>query len=393
LKIALLISGQTRTFRTTSKYLNKYQINGVVPDIFLNIWDDEISNGFREELKSVYQPKFILTSTAPEDCTIDLNNKIYNTNPQNTRQMFFARYRLVKKFNEYCCEKNVNYDVIILTRYDIVLTRNIFIDKSKFHGLENDTILLFNGAYSSEFGGVNDMIAAGSRKAINKYVEIYNNFEKEVEQFSKCDFVVNEFIPEVILGRFLKKTFQNLIFFNNSILLTRSNYKKSLVVSNNFYIINYLSSELLYGSEILDLINDDRKKSFSDERVNKLLTKFSNIFITKSDLLFYFSIISHNHNKGILFDYNERSSATFRKIFNKIIDEISSNNNYNEKLAYAELSIFFVRKYHSEFKNWVVTTQSIFKCLISFKRTYYILYVLSILIIQKTLYVRIISTK
>ena len=346
MRIALLLTGHLRTFRIASEFLSKYRIDGAVVDIYIGVWDDDeelIKEQTSLEIYNIYSPKIF--RTYPKlNINIEVpSEKSFKTNPNNTKSMFYIRKQLFSDFKSYSSKLGLNYDYLILSRFDVVLSSQLKLEKSDSEKLLKGDLLLFNGAYSSEFGGVSDILSIGKQSVIERCLEFYNQYEASLERFISEEKYLEEIIPEVILGRYLDNVGLNYTFLDNNLFIVRPDTKQSIFLPFRYKIINYLTSILLYGDEILNLIHFSKKDEYKLMRDKKLLTDFGNIFTSKIDLDTYKKVVfKPSSRKNIL---NKNDEQYLKKIIDKTLNESLTHKDENFKIAYLDLYIFILIRY------------------------------------------------
>lgn len=91
--------------------------------------------------------------------------KAPETNIHNMEKHWINKQRVWKLFQE---NKNINYDVILSLRIDLV-----FQDGFNFEEMEENTIYIPN---NFDYRGINDQVAYGTIKSMEKYMNIDENF-------------------------------------------------------------------------------------------------------------------------------------------------------------------------------------------------------------------------
>jgi len=152
MKIALLLSGHYRTFERNYESLKKYLLNLYDIDIFIYTWDDY---GFwtpdENESGGVYKtinisPDFIRNVVKPKKYKIEKMEDHLQTIKDLSKKVINKRYHFVRPINitglwytlhqcdllrrEYEKENNLEYDIIIRGRFDILYSKPINIDRT-----------------------------------------------------------------------------------------------------------------------------------------------------------------------------------------------------------------------------------------------------------------------
>ena len=348
MRIALLLSGHLRTYKIAATQLERYSLNGVQPDVFIGNWssDEELlkSEFIEDIIYKLYKPKLYkrYEDLAPN---INIDKKHYKSDPNGTKSMFHIRVNLFSDFEKYCLEHNVTYDVIILSRFDVIPALQLNLNEQKFNNLIGGSIILFNGAYSSEFSGVSDMIAIGVQSKIKEYLDFYYNINRYIDEFIVSEKYLLEIIPEILLGRYINTSKIKYEYIDNAIIVVRNNVNNSFIFHTRFRIINYLSSKFLYGDEILDLIHNEYRNDYKEVRTNFLYVNYPNIFLNKETVNLYFKIISNNEGFKSKLELSKYDRALLEGILNSIFTEIIKIKDKYIKTAYVDLYLYLNFKY------------------------------------------------
>lgn len=348
MRIALLLSGHLRTYKIAATQLERYSLNGVQPDVFIGNWssDEELhkSEYIEDIIYKLYKPKLYkrYDDLVPN---INIDKKYYKTDPNGTKSMFHIRVNLFNDFEKYCLENNVKYDVIILSRFDVIPALRLNLNKQKLNNLICGSIILFNGAYTSEFSGVSDMIAIGVQSKIKEYLDFYYNFERDIDEFIDSEKYILEIIPEILLGRYIKNNKIKYEYIDNAIIVIRNNVEDSFIFHTRFRIINHLSSKFLYGDEILDLIYYEYRNYYKELRTNFLYVNYPNIFLNKETVNLYFKIITNTDGFQSKLELSKYERAIIEEILNSIFTEIIKIKDKYIKTAYVDLYLYLNFKY------------------------------------------------
>ena len=348
MRIALLLTGHLRTYKIAARQLERYSLNGVQPDVFIGNWssDEELcKSDFKEEIiYKLYKPKLYkcYDDLVPN---INIDKKLYKADPNGTKSMFHIRVNLFNDFEKYCLEHNESYDVIIVSRFDVIPALQLNLNEQKFNKLIDGSIILFNGAYSSEFSGVSDMITIGVQSKIKVYLDFYYNIDKYIDEFIVSEKYLLEIIPEILLGRYINTSKIKYEHIDNALIVVRNNVEDSFIFHTRFRIINHLSSKFLYGDEILDLINNEYRNDYKEFRTNFLYINYPNIFLNKETVNLYFKIISTNEGFQSKLELSQNDRAGAEDILNSILTEIKKIKDKYLKTAYVELYLYLNIKY------------------------------------------------
>ena len=167
MKIAVLLFGHVRSYQYCSRYLKKNVLNRYHADVFMHTWDlsdsqtltwdnrkRNISKITSEELtkiKKIYLPKgFCVESQHIEEDEI-LKSKIdgKKASLQGMRHAFLSLKRANDLRKKYEKEKGIKYDLILVTRPDIAIYKEVPIEKSiqeaRMLNLDLETCRFFAG--------------------------------------------------------------------------------------------------------------------------------------------------------------------------------------------------------------------------------------------------------
>ena len=121
LKIAILLRGHKRTYMKTFDSLKLYFLNNFDCDIFLHSWDGD------NDVINLYNPvKFKFEESRNiQALKILTKNKFYKKLKMSFQQQIYANYILVNMLKDYSITKNINYDYVIFSRFDIYYTNKV----------------------------------------------------------------------------------------------------------------------------------------------------------------------------------------------------------------------------------------------------------------------------
>ncbi len=166
MKIAVLIYG--RLDKCIEHYSNIISSIGVDHEIHFFLSSDNSPKEVLENFIILYKPIKYTNEKIYYDCDLSkYPNKPIETNIPNMTCHFINKGRVFKLLEEYVEEENVNYDVVISLRVDLLIYNNF-----TFHKIKDNTIYLPN---CYDWGGVNDQIAYGNISVMKKYMNIFEN--------------------------------------------------------------------------------------------------------------------------------------------------------------------------------------------------------------------------
>lgn len=194
MKVALQISGELRSFKSYYTNYKQQILDNVKPDIFLSTWNNLLhqripNEGTLKEYVDLYNPiayeyenfcdKYLNSSGINNVINIVKNKPKIHTyrDCKNIIYMFYKRFRCNKIFEEYCNLNNKQYDVVIVTRTDLIFCEPLLIEQVK---LAKNQLLIPMGADFEN--GICDIFVMGPPDLINVYCSLYNYIEKYVEK-------------------------------------------------------------------------------------------------------------------------------------------------------------------------------------------------------------------
>lgn len=209
MKIALCLSGHSRTYKRTFPYWKKYLLNSYKADVFIHMWDtvgpkefpnhtnfDFAGTGIKESPRSDIND--IVNTWNPvrlvfEPCTEIVKQKILDDveplltamkklnfpngdlfTPMPTRFMMYKRHACNKIKNDYEKLLGFEYDLVIQSRLDAAPIRPF--PELIFRQPEG---LYFNHGVMSGYGSfptINDYTTAGSSRNIDTWCSFYDFF-------------------------------------------------------------------------------------------------------------------------------------------------------------------------------------------------------------------------
>jgi len=137
MKIAVLMYGHMRTFKSCFNNLDKYLLSRIDADLFIHSWNtiESITPSWHtshirhnrsvneNEIDLLYGPRCIRIDRQP--CAPKNINKVVDgVNLFGFRCMYYSLYAANKLRKKYEAEKGIKYDVVIKMRPDIYLKTN-----------------------------------------------------------------------------------------------------------------------------------------------------------------------------------------------------------------------------------------------------------------------------
>jgi hypothetical protein len=167
-KIALCISGREDNIEYCYNSWKKYLLSNNDVDIFIHI--NDCTDSVKKFIEDIIKPINVIY----EDPILDNTNNWY----PNMNIMFYRIYMCNLMKNEYSLNNNVNYDIVIRLRPDIVFYQQLTIDKF------TDSNILYLPCYKilkiiNVFNfAINDQLFLGSNKVMDKLCNFYINSNK-----------------------------------------------------------------------------------------------------------------------------------------------------------------------------------------------------------------------
>ena len=195
MKIAILISGYSRTLPENIKSINENIIQNHECDIYLHITDDEYNDKYLNQQIDLNK---ILEILKPK-VTLRFSNLNFNSNKKinNLINQYYKYYKLNCIKNEIMEIENIKYDVVIKCRPDIFLH-----DLINYNNLNNDIIYIPNDSKidTNKLNDINDpnlcdAFAYGTNSEMNKYFNLFSYSNVLLKKYG--------FVPETILYYYL----------------------------------------------------------------------------------------------------------------------------------------------------------------------------------------------
>lgn len=203
-RIAILLSGQARSYDKTNQSIFENLLQNVDYDFFIHTWikrgfGNAFSNGYSEEeisiddIVKIYDPKSILVEDQDE-IKDNINTLVYNRSPHGTNSVnpicqAYSMNRAQILLNKYSIDVGILYDAVVRLRFDMSISSKIDFKKIIYKYSKTNSILVpCDFWHGSETYKINDKFAIGSFRNMNIYTGIYNfMYEyilKEMHEFS-----------------------------------------------------------------------------------------------------------------------------------------------------------------------------------------------------------------
>jgi hypothetical protein len=172
MKIALCLSGQARGLEKAYEYVNRNLLSCNDVDVFCHVWGDG------SLVEKLYSPRKILVEYN-DVIKINKNYNDYNPNhhTKNTAFNTFSMFYSIMKSNELKTsheqKNNKKYDIVIRSRYDYAIARNI-------NFLEYDSERIWTPVVKlcmPDYFLCNDQFAFSNSSNMNVYSAVYDNID------------------------------------------------------------------------------------------------------------------------------------------------------------------------------------------------------------------------
>lgn len=193
LKVALVLSGQPRSFERGYEYHKKNLLDRFDVDVFMHTWSD-VSVATQLEIARLYQPKAVSFSSidTEENWIKNFFERIPNKQfpAINTYKMFYSLYQ-----SFFLIGKPTFYDVVVRSRFDFAL--NII---PPLYETRVNTVYVPSDRMTMEHDFCADMFAWGTYNTMQKYCSTFLNLRQLYEKHNL------QFIGENMLAAQLKET-------------------------------------------------------------------------------------------------------------------------------------------------------------------------------------------
>ena len=216
MKIAILFSGRIDT--TIEQYNNIMNNLAQSNDVDFFISHSKTDENIIQDFVNLYKPKKIIESDESYfDCS--MYKSLSEKAKHHTMCMYLNRKKVCNLLKEYINENNINYDIIISGRCDLVFNERLNINSLMNH-INNNELCIPNP--QCDYTGINDQFAIGNYKTITTYLQIYDSLFKILETDSLL------FHAEQLLARYLKLENENIYRFNISYFIKRYHNRNAL---------------------------------------------------------------------------------------------------------------------------------------------------------------------
>jgi len=166
MKLALVLSGQLRSFEQGYEYIKTNLLDHYDVDVFFHTW----SKNWNNKVLVLYNPKEVLV----EDDAIFGDFKHYRIESNNhPARNTVLMYRSIKYANMLRQNSGIKYDWILRTRFDFALNTKI-----NFQDLEPNKMYFCDTNSNVDRTTVHDQFVIATSNNMNIYSDVYDNIEK-----------------------------------------------------------------------------------------------------------------------------------------------------------------------------------------------------------------------
>ena len=199
MKVAYCIGGQFRNFEDCIKNLNHYILDPLAADVFVSTWDESGQNLKNKKRKK--KVKKISTLYLKEHLNLKAShiipfkkeyiNQFHHFNSHNFTStnvlsknmplLFYHVAKSIELMKEYEKKNNMNYDMVILARPDLIFYSKI--TPRQIHFILKDQSNILTSSFHNSFPGyfVSDMFAITTSTSCLAYVHRWNNINKIID--------------------------------------------------------------------------------------------------------------------------------------------------------------------------------------------------------------------
>lgn len=219
MKIAVLLSGQVRTFEQTYQSLFDHVIRCADVDFFIHTWDtngkvlhvhhdyDNSTATDLNRINEIYKPKKLQVEKQSDFMNrVDFGRYQNKTPGGMVARNIAAQWYSVKKcailLDDYIFEQGNSYDLFVRTRFDTLFKTSVCLQENVARYSEPKVVWM---PVQNQFGCkpqymCNDSFAVGPLESIRTYCDMYNSMHKSLNDPEGI-----QFHPETMLSWHLHK--------------------------------------------------------------------------------------------------------------------------------------------------------------------------------------------
>ncbi len=186
MKIALLLSGQLRSFSEGWSYINKNLLTHHDVDVYFHTW----SKNWNSKVVSLYKPKDFIVEF---DELFGQYSGYRIASPMHPARNFFMMYRSILLADLMRQSSEIEYDWIVRTRFDFALNKMI-----DFAALNDSKMYFCDTQKNSEHTAVHDQFVISKPKDMSVYSSVY----RKIDLYHESGCILN---GEDLLIRHLKE--------------------------------------------------------------------------------------------------------------------------------------------------------------------------------------------
>jgi hypothetical protein len=165
MKIALLLSGQLRSFATGWSYINKNLLTHHGVDVYFHTW----SKNWNPQVISLYKPKDFIVEF---DGLFGEYSGYRIASPMHPARNFFMMYRSIMLADLIRQSSGVEYDWIVRTRFDFALNKKI-----EFDELDKSKMYFCDTQRNADHTAVHDQFVVSNPKDMSIYSSVYRKID------------------------------------------------------------------------------------------------------------------------------------------------------------------------------------------------------------------------
>jgi hypothetical protein len=165
MKIALVLSGQTRSYEQGYEYINKNLLSRYDVDVFFHTW----SKNWNNKILELYNAKQALV----EDPSIFGEFKQYRiVSESHPAKNTIMMYRSMKYADSLRQNSGIEYDWIVRTRFDFALNKKI-----NFEELDSNKMYFCDTRKNEQRTTVHDQFVIANSNDMKTYCNVYENID------------------------------------------------------------------------------------------------------------------------------------------------------------------------------------------------------------------------
>jgi hypothetical protein len=168
MRIALVLSGQLRSFSEAFEYISQNLLANNEVDVYFHTW----CKNWNSAVVNKYKPK---------DYFVELDNlfglfsecNYVSISPRHPPRNFFMMYRSIMMADLLRQNSNIEYDWIVRTRFDFALNKKI-----DFTTLSKNKMYFCNTSMNAEHTAMHDQFVVSTPNDMSIYSSVYKNIDQ-----------------------------------------------------------------------------------------------------------------------------------------------------------------------------------------------------------------------